>query len=196
MSRACLYPKRIAPVSSAHGFTLIELMVTVSLIAILLGIGVPAMRTFLVNSAVSNLGNEFLLGASYSRAEAIARNQCVTMCITDDPSAAAPVCNGAGSDWNAGWIIFSNPKCDNVATDATAELLKIYLGDPSVATMPVSGNLRTLRYDSRGMMPSLSPVSLALGPKGLTATRTLCIDAAGRARIANTGSTICSDPSN
>ena len=61
------------------GFTLIELMVTVAVAAILLTVGVPSFQYILQSSRVSTQTNELVTGLSTARSEAIRRNQEVTV---------------------------------------------------------------------------------------------------------------------
>ncbi|RZL68683.1 MAG: prepilin-type N-terminal cleavage/methylation domain-containing protein [Variovorax sp.] len=177
-----------------QGFTLIELMVVVAMLATLLALAAPSFRDMQKNSQVTTLGNEFVMGAAFARAEAITRNQCVTMCIAKDWSATTPECEDAKRDWNAGWIIFTNNKCDDKAKDASAELLKVYLGDPSGPTMsaPAATDLRVVRFNSRGqtLLPAKALLSITPGGES-TATKEVCLDKTGRARIAKASSTSC-----
>ncbi|MDM0054915.1 GspH/FimT family pseudopilin [Variovorax fucosicus] len=177
------------------GFTLIELMVVIAMLAILLALAAPSFQEMRKNSQVTTLGNEFVMGAAFARGEAISRNQCVTMCMAADISAATPVCATAGLEWNVGWIIFANNKCDDNAADSTAELLKAYLGDPSGPSMaaPAADALRKVQFNSRGMAGSLTAKSsLSLTPAGeSTATKAVCLDRTGRARVAKAGSIAC-----
>lgn len=188
---------RIPPIDFVEqkGFTLIELMVVIAMLAILLALAAPSFRDMQKNGAVTTLGNEFVMGAAFARAEAITRNQCVTMCIAQDLSATTPVCEPTKQQWNAGWIIFTNNKCNDDAIDASAELLKAYLGDPAGPTMsaPAADDLRKIRFNSRGEATQLSAKSsLSITPSGeSTATKEICLDKAGRARIAKVSSMSC-----
>jgi type IV fimbrial biogenesis protein FimT len=174
---------------ASRGFSMIELLVTMALLAILMGVAVPSFRAFQVNSQVSNLANEFVLGASYARATAISRNRCVTMCISTDPNADAPVCSTSATDWNAGWIIFANQKCDDNPSDTTAELLKQYVGDTKGPTMTPASTQRSVRFDSRGLGSLSSSNQFNVAPVGASFTKTICISSAGRARIIDALST-------
>lgn len=160
------------------------------MLAILLALAAPSFRTMVVNSKVSGLGNEFVLGLSYARAEAIQRNKCVTMCVANDIAAAEPTCIATAGEWNAGWIVFSNPKCDSVAPDGTAELLKAYVGDASGPSL-TSTAPRTILFDSRGRASLASPASLSVAPAGESATKMVCVDLMGRTRMGNVGSISC-----
>jgi type IV fimbrial biogenesis protein FimT len=63
-----------------RGFTLIELMVTISVLAILLAIAIPNLREFVLRNRVSSDVNGFIGLVNYARSEAIVRNQDVVVC--------------------------------------------------------------------------------------------------------------------
>src|SRR5215472_3186299 len=86
-----------------RGFTLTELMVAVSIVAILLGIGVPSYRYITNSYRVSSEVNGLLGDLMYARSEAIKEGQDVTLCASADGA----TCSGSTA-WNAGWIVFSN----------------------------------------------------------------------------------------
>jgi len=178
--------------SSSRGFTLIELIVVIAMLAILVSLAAPSFSTMVKNSRVSNLGNEFLLGLGFARSEAIGRNKCVTMCVAADINAASPKCATAGVEWNPGWIIFSNPQCDSDLTQPTAELLKAYVGNSAGPTLNGTGTPRKFMFDSRGRLsPVGAAASLSIAPPNEAATKMVCVDMLGRARIGNVGSISC-----
>ena len=88
------------------GFTLIELVVTLAVAALLASLAAPSVRDFIVRSGMTNLGNEFNASILKARNEAVNRNTCVTMCMSSNASAASPSCTTSGTDWQVGWIVF------------------------------------------------------------------------------------------
>jgi type IV fimbrial biogenesis protein FimT len=74
------------------GFTLIEMMVTLTIAGILAGIAIPNMRTFLWNNRIASSGNDLLHSIGVARTEAIKRQLVapgvVTVCATTNSSAA------------------------------------------------------------------------------------------------------------
>jgi type IV fimbrial biogenesis protein FimT len=87
----------------SRGFTLIELMVTLSVAAILLAIGVPSFINVLVGNRLATQSNEIVSAFHIARGEAIKRNQPVRLCRA--AGVASTTCAGAGV-WEH-WVILS-----------------------------------------------------------------------------------------
>ena len=86
-------------VCAVAGFTMIELMVTLAVLAILLGIAVPSFSQFSFSSKLRSYSNEIVASAVLARSEAIKRNQAVTLCVSSNGTSCA-----SGS-WESGWIV-------------------------------------------------------------------------------------------
>lgn len=83
------------------GFTLVEMMVTIAVLAILLGIAVPSFTETLLGNKLASYANELSSSALLARGEAIKRNAVVTLCVSSTGTAC-----GTGS-WEQGWIVIS-----------------------------------------------------------------------------------------
>ena len=90
------------------GFTLVELMVTVSVVAILLALAVPGFQSFLVGNNLASSSASFLSTVNYARSEAVKRSMTVTIC----PSADGATCTGT---WSNGWITFVDTNANGSA---------------------------------------------------------------------------------
>lgn len=93
------------------GFTLVELMITVAIAAILLGIAIPSFTEMMQRNRLTTITNNFLTSLSYARNEAIKRGAEVTMINT-------------GGDWGAGWNICVDGNTDNACGNAADTLLR------------------------------------------------------------------------
>ena len=68
------------------GFTLVELMVTIAIAAILLGLGVPSFRTLIENNRIAAASNDVVTGLQFARSEAVKRALLVSFCGTTNQS--------------------------------------------------------------------------------------------------------------
>jgi type IV fimbrial biogenesis protein FimT len=89
--------------SLQRGFTLIELMVTVAILAIVLVIAVPSFETTVNANRLMSAANEMVNSLQTARMEAIRRNEHAGMCLSANAGSATPTC--ASSNVN-GWITF------------------------------------------------------------------------------------------
>lgn len=83
------------------GFSLIELMVTVSVSLIVLLVGVPSFQQTLQSMRGSSVVDSLTFAVNYTRNEAVTRNQRVQLCASDD----GVTCNAAATSWSTGWIV-------------------------------------------------------------------------------------------
>jgi len=89
-------------IRAARGFTLVELMVTLLVLAILLGLAVPSFRDAALSSRLTGYANDLVASVQIARSEAIKRNATVTLCASTNGS----TCATAGG-WEVGWIILA-----------------------------------------------------------------------------------------
>jgi type IV fimbrial biogenesis protein FimT len=93
------------------GFTLIELIVTMALAAIILTIGVPSFRETLQNNHRATQTNEIISSFNIARSEAVKRGVQVRLCKSSDGATCnSTACDtGTGSNcWEQGWIVFAD----------------------------------------------------------------------------------------
>jgi type IV fimbrial biogenesis protein FimT len=88
-----------------RGFSLVELMVTITVMGILVAIALPSFRDVIHRNQVSSVSNELLASLAYARTEAIARGQLVSMCPSTDNGVS---CAG-GKGFESGWIVYTYP---------------------------------------------------------------------------------------
>jgi type IV fimbrial biogenesis protein FimT len=80
----------------AHGFTLIEVMVVVSILAIMLSLAVPSLRSLLEGNRLETRATELAASIHLARMEAMKRG----------PGARVSVTPNTAANWAAGWTVF------------------------------------------------------------------------------------------
>ena len=71
--------------NKSHGFTLLELMVVLAIVAILTMLAAPSFTRLIQSITMSSTVNTFLADMRYARSESIRRGGGVVMCRSDDP---------------------------------------------------------------------------------------------------------------
>jgi type IV fimbrial biogenesis protein FimT len=170
----------------SKGFTLIELMVTVSILAILLGLAAPSFVDALRRTQARNLGDDFLSTLTYARQQAISTNQCVSVCMVANASAQAPICSTKGIDWNRGWIVFANPACDNNPIGINADLLQVNNGvgtsGPTMGPTSKTNNPRLISFRPTGQIGLSDARQFNIAPFNGNPISAICVSRTGRAR--------------
>lgn len=87
-----------------QGFTLVELVVTLAVAALLLGIGIPSFSGAISNSRINVDYNEFVGALYLARSESVKSGQIVTVCPKSEPD--AQTCSESNSAWENGWLVF------------------------------------------------------------------------------------------
>ena len=89
-----------------QGFTLIELIVAMAVLAILVVAATPSFLYLINNNKLTSNANEMLTTLQMARMESVRRNARVVVCRNDSPDTAT-VCNTAAGPW-AGWMSFAD----------------------------------------------------------------------------------------
>lgn len=164
----------------AKGFTLLELLVTVTVAALLLATGVPGFRAIIMNSRLVGQTNEFVTAINVARSSAVRYQRNATVCLSSDFDAAVPSCDG-GTDWSTGWIVWVDRNRDSAPS--AGEILSVH--EPlsgSLSLMSTAANRFT--YDARGFaVVAGDDLTLCDGRAGETG-RVISVNDAGRTSVA------------
>ena len=105
----------------AEGFSLIELIVTLSVASILMTLAVPSFSSFVKDNRLITQTNDFVTALNFARSEAIKRGDRITVCKSTDQVS----CSGSGS-WDQGWIVFDDVNGDGVVTNPATNVLRVH----------------------------------------------------------------------
>ena len=161
------------------GFTLLELMVTVSIAAILLAVGVPSYITFIDNNRVTSQANDLLYSVNMARSEAIKRGANVRLVSV------------AGSDWSGGWNLVADINNDSDFDDSADVLMQweALAGDGSLAIVATNSASDTyIEFSPRGALsPSNASFVFTLEPGDCDAidSRIISLQPSGRAVVSH-----------
>ncbi|MBI5041481.1 MAG: GspH/FimT family pseudopilin [Gammaproteobacteria bacterium] len=160
------------------GFTLIELIVTMAVAAILITLAVPNFRDFLLNNRLTGTANEFIAAANLARSEAIKRGRNATLCVSNNSMDANPTCTG-GTNWGLGWLAW-------VEADGSGALNgdgRLRVGDTLANTgVTFTGGVSSFQYDSRGAVDNTDTLNVCDERTGETG-RQITMTATGRVEI-------------
>lgn len=131
-----------------QGFTIIELMIAILVLALLITVAIPSFGSFIGNNRLTTQSNSFHSALLYTRSEAVKRNERVTMCWTGNETSANP-CGSAGTGWSDGWIIFVDSDEDN-QRDSTETILRSQESMSGGSTLAETGGASVIAYLSDG----------------------------------------------
>jgi type IV fimbrial biogenesis protein FimT len=156
-----------------RGFTLMELMIVLTLAVLILAIGTPNFREFRQNGRLTAAANDFLAAVQLARTEAVKRQTSVSICASANPAESDAECT-AGEFGR--WIIFEDRNGDCART-ADEEVLRAEVGSDVDGDSDVERR-RQLRAVADGDCVSMSRTGFAREFVG-SASRFVFCDARG-----------------
>lgn len=179
--------------SYAQGFSLVELMITVAIMAIFMALAVPSFDRITLRSKLRANTNAFAQSIVQARSEAIKRNAPVTMCVSADGVS----CIAGG--WEQGWIVFADTDNSNAIDGAEVLLLRqdaanaanLVPGDPRYFLMTEAGGISELNFPAAGV--GVQPATLTIcrsNPAGAE-ERVVSVTASARTTVTKTTNAAC-----
>ncbi len=151
--------------SNYKGFTLVELIVTLAIAAILMAVAAPNFSNMLQDNRITAHANQFIAALTYARSEAVKRSAAIDVVAT----------NATGSDeWGGGWRVTVNGGAD----------LKIFSALEGTSTLDSDRNFSAFQYLPNGRASVTDTFTLCDGRSG-EAGRRLTITTSGRIAITN-----------
>jgi type IV fimbrial biogenesis protein FimT len=135
----------------AAGFTLVELLIAISILAILLVVGMPSLSAWVASAKVNSMADFYLDGLRLARNGALQKSAASRFVLT-------PNANGQ-SDWQVDWCFPRSVKpCDNSGTTRWSTTTVAATGDINLANPSYSV------FHSADSLPSASNASMTLTP--------------------------------
>lgn len=133
----------------AAGFTLIEMMVTIAVTAILLSLAMPSFQTMIERNRVESVVNAFSNSLLHARSEAATRNKRVVVCNTANTQNSLPTCTTGRAVWRTVWMTFIDENGDS-QLNGNDTLLKIGQPVPVGYVIRQADNIQWLAFSADG----------------------------------------------
>lgn len=159
------------------GFTAIELMVTVAIIAILLALAIPSFNDATLSSQLAANANRLSGSATMARSEAIKRNANVIVCMSSNGTSCA-----TSGGWEQGWIILSG----------TTVLLQEQAANLGLKLNVVPTTATSLTFDATGVGTTQADFTICRAtPTVGSQERKVSINSTGRISVTKTALGAC-----
>lgn len=134
------------------GFTLVELMIALTVAAIVLGMAVPSFKLTMLNNSSASVGGELTTALNFARSEAVKRAARISVCASDDGTTCL-----AANNWDKGWLVFVDDAiADTTATVTVGTILRYWDDLPEkVKVSALKGaatNIQFVRFTSSGTL--------------------------------------------
>lgn len=168
--------RRRAPVRQ-RGFTIIEIMLVIVLMAVMILLAAPSMRTMVISNQIRSFNSSLLNDMALSRSESSRRSQRVVMCPSNDQNSCT-----AGSAWTEGWIAFIDADSNGTRnTGGTSEpILRVKDSAPTSIQVSAVG-VTDIRFRSIGVVDAARTITICPSSTGTgVAGRQISITTLGR----------------
>lgn len=159
----------------SNGVTALELMVTMAIVAVMLAMGVPALKSYTWNLRLRTAVDALQMDMNLARGRAISHNLQTIIC----PTSGAADCSGS-TQWQDGWIIFTDLDSDRQRQDGEA-LLK-YANATEFLTISSSRSRTYLRFFPNGTAPGSNASIWFCDKRGAQYARRVIVSNSGRIR--------------
>lgn len=164
---------------SQRGFTLLELISTISIAAVLATTAIPAFSGLVQRNRITTEINTFVAHLHYARSEAIKRATRVVMCRSADGLSC-----GRTEGWHKGWITFADTNA-NRELDAGESMLRVEAGEDN-GIIITSGQRRRVVYQATGFSPGTNGTYTFCDPDHPEWAKAVILSNTGRPRLSET----------
>lgn len=168
------------------GFTLIELIVTVTIIGVLAAIATPAMTTLVRNQRITSQTNELVADLSFAKSEAVKRGVNIIICAA---TLGGGGCAGT-ADYTNGRLIYVDTNSDGIFNAGEQILRERPRLEGNLNTLrAIGGNAAPIIFSFRGITVPGGPVNFAVcDDRGANVGREIQISTTGLSRTLTSGS--------
>jgi len=159
------------------GFTLLELMVVVAIVAIIAGIGIPAMNSLLDSSRAESKLIELSRMFAFARSQAASTKSPVTICPLEN--------NVCTAIWNRQISVFNDPN-NNRQLDANETVLRVM--EPSAVNDTINFAIAGISFAASGTASTGGTLSYCPSGKADKGAQ-LTLLQSGRSRVSKNGVT-------
>jgi type IV fimbrial biogenesis protein FimT len=192
--------------SQQTGFTLIELMVTVSIMGILLAASLPSVGVWLSNQRIRNTASSISAGIQYAQTEAVRRNRPVTFWLVSLSDASSMNNSCALSASSGSWVVTlgNTSPAGKCAPGSSTKQLKAALandgGGGSALSIAASNTTNSttanqITYNGFGQIASTTPIQQVNVSSSTSGTLPLrvAINSGGQVKLCNPAITSATD---
>ena len=176
-----------------NGFTLYELLITMLIVGVVLGLGIPNLSEFTANNRLSSTANDLHASFLLARSEAARSKTNITICASANALTAGANCGGT---WDQGYIVFVDDDGDLNRAGATETVLRAHGEIATDVVLSIANDATYFSYASTGLgrgdvggNPAMTQVVLCddrgniVGAGGNSAARLFVSTPLGRATI-------------
>ena len=165
------------------GFTLIELMVTIAVLAILLSIAIPSYQDMVRSNRIVGQANHVITALNYARSEAVKRGIPATVCSSNGGTSCA-----GSKTWSTGWLVFADANA-NGTVDTGEALLRVWPAISGGNTLN-AGAKNFITFTATGYATGFADTFRLCDTRGTAAARSIVINDMGRSYVSK-GASSC-----
>ncbi len=149
----------------SNGFTLLELMIVLAIAGVIAAIAGPSFQSVIVSSSIDTHRDALAAGIKKARAEALYRNSTAVICASTDQNS----CSG-GSDWDKGWIIFSDANTNASYDAGTDTLVDVFYPNNKIRVGVDDSSSGTITFNQNGLLQPAGALMIGLCDKDTSST--------------------------